>query len=322
MSNNRDIGKVLLRLDDFYYEKGMKRISVSLKGIRNDKILNTNRKVVIPQLIRSKNSEKFIKEFIENIRDDLETLVKDENIVSIIENPNDSNILESIDICQQQLLYIYLESLHDEKYNQVLQKLLSSICSVDQQIIENNSKEENINFKIEEYEKKCKSYEETISKLKVIAKQRKEKLSELERKINVISEENHKLNNQNGILLKQIENLKVQIQNFLQNDEQDTNFYESKEKSSRRIAVISNHKILCNENDGAVTEMTVDEFLFMNAEERAKFEKICVYKKSIHIAKLRKIKQISNDKAVFYESKEEILKIINNMEDENEDRRN
>ena len=69
MNIYRDIGKVLLKLDDNYYEKGIKKISVSLNGIRSEKIPHMSRRVIIPQLIRSKECDKFIQQFIENLRE-------------------------------------------------------------------------------------------------------------------------------------------------------------------------------------------------------------------------------------------------------------
>ena len=50
MNIYRDIGKVLLKLDDNYYEKGIKKISVSLNGIRSEKIPHMSRRVIIPQM--------------------------------------------------------------------------------------------------------------------------------------------------------------------------------------------------------------------------------------------------------------------------------
>ena len=49
----RDIGRVILKLGDDYYDKGMKKITVSIKGIRNSKLPSMNRKAVIPKLNNS-----------------------------------------------------------------------------------------------------------------------------------------------------------------------------------------------------------------------------------------------------------------------------
>ena len=94
MNVNRDIGKVLLKLDDTYYEKGMKKISVSLNGIRSEKIPHMSRKVIIPQLIRSKECDKFIQQFIENLKEELNSLINEDYIKVIIENSPEQYVTE------------------------------------------------------------------------------------------------------------------------------------------------------------------------------------------------------------------------------------
>lgn len=54
MKTNQDVEKILLKLDNVYYEKGMKNITIPLKGIRKEKISEKDRKIVIPMLMRSK----------------------------------------------------------------------------------------------------------------------------------------------------------------------------------------------------------------------------------------------------------------------------
>lgn len=68
--------------------------------------------------------------------------------------------------------------------------------------------------------------------------------------------------------------------------------------------------------------MTQTEFVLKTEEERNVFEQICVYKKGIHISKLRKILQLAGEKAIFFESIQELFRFINVMEDENENRSN
>lgn len=68
--------------------------------------------------------------------------------------------------------------------------------------------------------------------------------------------------------------------------------------------------------------MTQTEFILKTEEERKVFEQIYVYKKGIHISKLRKILQLAGKKAIFFESTQELLRFINVMEDEDENRSN
>ena len=71
-----------------------------------------------------------------------------------------------------------------------------------------------------------------------------------------------------------------------------------------------------------IIQMTQMEFLLKNEKERKAFEQICVYKKGIHISKLRKIMQLAGEKAIFFESAQELLSFINAMEDKNDNRSN
>lgn len=137
MNIYRDIGKVLLKLDDNYYEKGIKKISVSLNGIRSEKIPHMSRRVIIPQLIRSKECDKFIQQFIENLREEINNFINEDYIKAIIENPSENKKIEKISETNKQLLYLYLASLHDGKYENILQLLLENIlqenlCEINQ----------------------------------------------------------------------------------------------------------------------------------------------------------------------------------------------
>lgn len=152
MNINRDIGKVLLKLDDTYYEKGMKKISVSLNGIRNEKISHMNRRVIIPQLIRSKECDKFIQQFIGNLREELNSLLNEDCIKEIIESGKIEKI-EGISEGNKKLLYLYLVSLHDGKYENILQLLLENILQenlseIDQDTNTSVGKEKYLNLRI------------------------------------------------------------------------------------------------------------------------------------------------------------------------------
>lgn len=103
MNIYRDIGKVLLKLDDNYYEKGIKKISVSLNGIRSEKIPHMSRRVIIPQLIRSKECDKFIQQFIENLREEINNFINEDYIKAIIENPSENKKIEKISETNKQL---------------------------------------------------------------------------------------------------------------------------------------------------------------------------------------------------------------------------
>lgn len=325
MNIYRDIGKVLLKLDDNYYEKGIKKISVSLNGIRSEKIPHMSRRVIIPQLIRSKECDKFIQQFIENLREELNNLINEDYIKAIIENPSENKKIEIISETNKQLLYLYLASLHDGKYENILQLLLENILQENLSEINQNTNIPVVERELFELENKCKLYEEKIEELKIISRQRKDKINELEMKSNIIIDENEKIKQENSKLMLEIQNLKTKIENInntqctLENQKSNEEVCEQKEKNSNVVIICNDKELIKNQN---IIQMTQMEFLLKNEKERKAFEQICVYKKGIHISKLRKIMQLAGEKAIFFESAQELLSFINAMEDENENRSN
>ena len=214
MNIYRDIGKVLLKLDDNYYEKGIKKISVSLNGIRSEKIPHMSRRVIIPQLIRSKECDKFIQQFIENLREEINNFINEDYIKAIIENPSENKKIEKISETNKQLLYLYLASLHDGKYENILQLLLENILQENLCEINQNTNIPVVERELFELENKCKLYEEKIEELKIISRQRKDKINELEMKANIIIDENEKIKQANSKLMLEIQNLKTKIENI------------------------------------------------------------------------------------------------------------
>lgn len=325
MNIYRDIGKVLLKLDDNYYEKGIKKISVSLNGIRSEKIPHMSRRVIIPQLIRSKECDKFIQQFIENLREEINNFINEDYIKAIIENPSENKKIEKISETNKQLLYLYLASLHDGKYENILQLLLENILQENLCEINQNTNIPVVERELFELENKCKLYEEKIEELKIISRQRKDKINELEMKANIIIDENEKIKQENSKLMLEIQNLKTKIENInntqctLENQKPNEEVCEQKEKNSNVVIICNDKELIKNQN---IIQMTQMEFLLKNEKEKKAFEQICVYKKGIHISKLRKIMQLAGEKAIFFESAQELLSFINAMEDKNENRSN
>lgn len=325
MNIYRDIGKVLLKLDDNYYEKGIKKISVSLNGIRSEKIPHMSRRVIIPQLIRSKECDKFIQQFIENLREEINNFINEDYIKAIIENPSENKKIEKISETNKQLLYLYLASLHDGKYENILQLLLENILQENLCEINQNTNIPVVERELFELENKCKLYEEKIEELKIISRQRKDKINELEMEANIIIDENEKIKQENSKLMLEIQNLKTKIENInntqctLENQKSNEEVCEQKEKNSNVVIICNDKELIKNQN---IIQMTQMEFLLKNEKERKVFEQICVYKKGIHISKLRKIMQLAGEKAIFFESAQELLSFINAMEDKNENRSN
>ena len=325
MNIYRDIGKVLLKLDDNYYEKGIKKISVSLNGIRSEKIPHMSRRVIIPQLIRSKECDKFIQQFIENLREEINNFINEDYIKAIIENPSENKKIEKISETNKQLLYLYLASLHDGKYENILQLLLENILQENLCEINQNTNIPVVERELFELEKKCKLYEGKIEDVAKLSRLREEKINELEMKANIIIDENEKIKQENSKLMLEIQNLKTKIENInntqctLENQKSNEEVCEQKEKNSNVVIICNDKELIKNQN---IIQMTQMEFLLKNEKERKAFEQICVYKKGIHISKLRKIMQLAGEKAIFFESAQELLSFINAMEDKNENRSN
>lgn len=301
----RDIGRVILKLGDDYYNKGMKKITVSIKGIRNGKLPSMNRKVVIPKLIHSKERDKFIEQFLGNLKDDFEKLSNDEEITKTMKSP--AEYMGLLDKNKLPLFYLYLYSLKDKEYDSLAVTILDLICQEDSGENKSESEIYNLQHKISKYQELRKSDEETIIKLKMIAKDRKEKISKLDYKINLLIEENEKLKQKNLDLIVENSELKLELSkiNEINNKPEEKELY---------IACIS-------ENDGnlvsrnGIIQMKANDFILLDEESQLKFEQIYVYKSGIHIAKLRKIRLLSQGKAIFVETKQEIIKRIAEMED-------
>ena len=105
MEKNRDVGKILLKINSQYYEKGMKNISIQLKGVRKGKIAEMDRKVIIPQIIRSKEYNIFEKQFLKNIDDEIKNIAKQDKVQEIVNNPKANFIHMRISI---KSCYIYI----------------------------------------------------------------------------------------------------------------------------------------------------------------------------------------------------------------------
>lgn len=322
MKINKDIEKILLNLNEYYYKKGMSKLSVSVKGIRANKLTNADinyRKTVISKLLSSKENEKFVRQFLENIKEDLELLSKNSYTKQIVDNPIKNEKL--IEKCDFEILYLYLLSLDDQKYTEIMKIIVEKVGS-NTDIQENQKKNESQNDKsddIEKYKIKCYEYEKEIISLKEVSKQRKEKLKELEIQNNILNEENTKLKNTTELLHKQIKEMKEKIEEF---KSIISTQIENKEEKQYKILIIDNERLINVGNKENILVLDINEYFSKDDSIRKQFEQILVYNKGIQISKLRKVKRLSVDTAKFFEKKEELLKYLDAMEEKNEDRCN
>lgn len=307
MEKNRDVGKILLKINSQYYEKGMKNISIQLKGVRKGKIAEMDRKVIIPQIIRSKEYNIFEKQFLKNIDDEIKNIAKQDKVQEIVNNPK-ANFYTYEDF-DKELLYLYLFSLNDEKYDDILQELLELVCN--EKEVEEDTKEKEIQC----LKDKCEDYEMEIEQLKTISRQRKEKIKELEIKSNILTEEFDKLKLENEYLKRQVEEKEKRIEE-----------YESKIKPVVEEEIEKNKVVVIGKETSltAIQEENIDKILLEEFSEELLhvYDKFLIVKKNISIGNLRKIKKMLGDRGILCENDEEVNKYIISMEAKYENRSN
>lgn len=314
MDVNRDIERILLNLDDVYYKKGMSKLSISIKGIRKDKITKANRKIVISQLLHSKQNTEFINQFLENIKEDLDIFGKNLCVQKILNNPKENSHL--IKECKGEVLYLYLLSLHEEKYNEIMDLVLDELFYEKEDEKVGNKNQENQIHELEKYKQENEKYENEMIQLKNISRQRKEKLKEFEIKNNKICEDNIKLEKENIRLKQENEKLYVEITEIKKQLQELTSILdEQKNKSAEkeRIVVIDNQREIKEKNCDNIMLLMPDEYIDKEEEIRRQWKAVLVYSKNIHISKLRKIKQLSDNKAKFFETREELTAYLGFM---------
>ena len=307
MEKNRDVGKILLKINSQYYEKGMKNISIQLKGVRKGKIAEMDRKVIIPQIIRSKEYNIFEKQFLKNIDNEIKNIAKQDKVQEIVNNPK-ANFYTYEDF-DKELLYLYLFSLNDEKYDDILQELLELVCN--EKEVEEDTKEKEIQC----LKDKCEDYEKEIEQLKTISRQRKEKIKELEIKSNILTEEFDKLKLENEDLKRQVEEKEKRIEEY----ESEIKPVVEEKIEKNKVVVIGKETSLT-----AIQEENIDKILLEEFSEELLhvYDKFLIVKKNISIGSLRKIKKMLGDRGILCENDEEVNKYIISMEAKYENRSN
>ena len=305
MEKNRDVGKILLRINLQYYEKGMKDISIPLKGIRKGKITEIDREIIIPQIIRSKQYDKFEKQFLKNIDKEIQNIAKQDKVQKIVDNPQIN--FYTYEDCDEALLYLYLFSLKDKKYDVILQELLDLVCN------EKELEEDTGEAEIQRLKEQCENYKKEIEQLKIINRQRKDKIKELEIKGNILAEEVDKLKLE-----------KKELENCVLEKEKRIKEYENRNKSvveDERMEEIGENRIVVvgkKSSLATIQEETVDKIILEEFSEELLhiYDKFLVVKKNISIGNLRKIKRLLGDRGILCENDEEVSNYIIKMEEE------
>ena len=315
MLTNKEIGMLLLYLNNTYYEKGMSKITIPIKGIRNEKIASANRKAVISQLIRSQSNDEFFKQFLSNLKDEFNELRTNEDVKKIIENPQKNVVL--IDKCDKELLCLYLITLHDEKYDEIIRKLMECICN-DHHGKKKKEEIDNLKIEVEEYKKINQEYFQEILKLKEISNQRKTKIKEVETKNIFLFEANQKLQKEINSLLEKIEEMSKQLKEYELRSNTINNKNGNKQSSVHTegkdiIALIGSEKILTDGNS-KILELDTNKYLENQDYQEFEFAEILVCKKNIQISKLRKIKKMSENRAKFFDSEKDVINYLKVME--------
>lgn len=309
MKMNRDVGKILLKLNTHCYEKGLKDVPISLKGIRNGKLTEVDRNIVVGQILKSGQCNIFLEYFLKNIDDDLQELLKQSKIQEIINNPQTNFYI--YDDFDKEMLYLYLLSTNEEKYDGIMREILEKSCNEKQKVNdkENSAKE------IVELKLLCEKYEKEIEQLQVISRQRREKIKELEIQLNMLFEKQEKMQNENEKLVEQLKIKELKIEEFskkIENEDLTQNIEIEKEI---RTIVIGKKQELDNIKDESVHKIDWEK---LSEEELKNYDKILIIKENVPIAKLRKLKRELPEKVVFFESEEGLNNYITRMEEINE----
>lgn len=312
MEKNLDVGKILLKINSQCYEKGMKNIPipVHLKGIRKGKITEIDRKIIIPQIVKSKEYDIFEKQFLKNIDDEIQDIARQDKVRKIVKDPKIN--FYTYEDCDEAMLYLYLLSLNDEKYDGILKELLESVCN-EKKLAEDTKKAE-----IQSLKETCKKYEKEIEQLKIISRQRKEKIKELEIRSNILDEELEKLKIENNQLKIQVEEREKQIEKQIEKYEnRNTLVTEKKESKRNKIVVIGKELSLANVQEKVLDKILLEEF---SEELLHIYDIFLIIKKNISIGKLRKLKNVLGNRGIFCENNEEVSNYIIKVEGKYENR--
>lgn len=306
MDATKDMGIILLELKDNYYNKGMSRITASVRGVRNDKIAGVSRRVVIPQLLKSKDSKKFIEEFTGNLKEEFDKLHEEDYIKQLIQEPDTKyELLIEKDIA---LIYLFFLSLDDEKKYVNLMTYIVGLLEhkeIKKEVKVKNDNNEEVNKLLQSNTK----YMEEIKELKIISIQRKDKIKEIEIKYEMKNEEYGKLYKKYQEALNHIEELEKN------NNAKNIKNQEKNKIQKHRIAILGIRNI--SNDTHCIEYCTVNEKELIN-DNNQDFDNILVYKEKIHISKMRKIKKIYKEKVKFFDSLEDLIKEINSVEEKYE----
>ena len=290
----------------------MKNISIQLKGVRKGKITEMDRKVIIPQIIGSKEYNEFEKQFLKNIDDEIKNIAEQDKVQEIVNNPKIN--FYTYEDCDKALLYIYLFSLNNEKYDDILQELLKLVCN-EKELVKEDTKE----IEIQHLKERCENYEKKIEQLRTVSRQRKEKIKEFEIKNNILYEEADKLKLENENFKKIIEEKEKIIKEYEDKNKSLFEEEKSKEIEKKRIVVVGKETSLTIIQDGTADKILLEEF---SEKILPIYDIFFVIKKNIPIGNLRKIKKTLGDRGILCENEEEVNNFIINMEGKYENRSN
>lgn len=311
METNSDVGKILLKLNTQCYEKGMKNVPVSIKGVRKKKIIEIDRKLVVSQIVRSKEYNTILKQFLKNIDDEIQNIAGLDKVKEIVNDPKTD--FYTYNDCDAELLYLYLFSIDEKKYRLILKEILESVYD------EKKCTEEKGEEEARQKQQLYKNYKNEIEKLTVISRQRKEKLKELEIKINILTEQYEKLKNKNEELKEQLDEKDAELKAYKNTSEKDL-LVKELENQKHKIAIIGKKLEMEAVKDKFIDKITIDEF---SGEQLEAYYKVLINRKDVPIAKLRSVKKILGDTGILCENNEEIQDFIAQIKEElNEDRSN
>jgi vacuolar-type H+-ATPase subunit I/STV1 len=290
-------------MDNRLYIKGMQKISVQVPGFRNKKYCSYPRLAIISALLKSKKSDVFLNEFMNNIEDEIKVYSNSIEYKNILKT-QDKNLINKDNYA---LLFFCLFKEDLDNKDKLLEYILS-FKFLDTQNESDNIKIKKTDYSDENETEKLKQtnhdLEKQINELSEFSKNRKEKIENLKLQIQKKDKEILELKNN----IKKLSQIEINYE-ILQKE-----YYEIKNKINEEenvkvinIAIVGAHeKNIYSElkNVKVYSSYEITDFF----KDKNNYDNIYVNQNYIQVVYLRKLKKIIGVK--FFDNDELILKEI------------
>jgi hypothetical protein len=306
------IQKFFMEIPEDIYKLGMKKISVSVSGVRNSKSYAIFPKAkILPELLIKRNRVKFMDEFYQNIKSKVFEYSDSEEFKKIVDK-KEYNKINKNNFC---FVYFHCINHNVENNNEIINYILKfDYLNKD----DDSNKRDNILLEIIELNKEIKCLNEDneilrkkVKKIEETSQVRKEKIQKLEMETQIKTEKIQKLEQEIKIfkeLLKSCDREKLQMEDL--NEEKIHNNILDEEDKKIKIAIIGKIKKTIKDEKYDIHDFSIlnlDEFFECDHNE---FTLILVDKSPFQVSQLRKLRKIQDIK--FFSNEDEILKFLKN----------